>query len=47
MTSPTIRIILCIDINYNNIVKGTMFSDMTTIGSSSSLANKHDVSDIW
>ncbi len=47
MTSPTIIIIPRIDINYNNVVKeNTMFSNMTTIGSSSLLANKHDVSDI-
>ncbi|PIM95041.1 Imidazole glycerol phosphate synthase subunit HisF [Candidatus Hodgkinia cicadicola] len=44
MTSLTIRIIPCIDVNYNNVVKGTMFSDMTTIGSPSLLANKYSVS---
>ncbi len=46
MIGSTIRIIPYIDINNNNVVKGTMFSDMTTIGSSSSLVNKHDVCDI-
>lgn len=46
MTSLTIGINPHIVVNYNNVVMGIIFPDMTTIGSSSLLANKHDVSDI-
>ncbi len=44
MISLTIRIIPCIDVNYNNVVKGIKFSDLTTVGSPSLLANKYSVS---
>ncbi len=40
MTSLTIEINPYIVVNYNNVVRGIIFSDMTTIGSSSLLANK-------
>ncbi len=44
MTSLTIEINPYIVVNYNNVVRGIIFSDMTTIGSSSLLANKYSVS---
>ncbi|PIM96324.1 Imidazole glycerol phosphate synthase subunit HisF [Candidatus Hodgkinia cicadicola] len=44
ITSLSVRIIPCIDVNYNRVVKGTRFSDLTSIGSPTLLANKYSVS---
>ncbi|PIM95154.1 Imidazole glycerol phosphate synthase subunit HisF [Candidatus Hodgkinia cicadicola] len=44
MTNLTVRIIPCINVNYNNVVKSIKFSNLTTIGSPSLLVNKYSVS---
>ncbi|PIM95775.1 Imidazole glycerol phosphate synthase subunit HisF [Candidatus Hodgkinia cicadicola] len=44
MTSLSVRIIPCIDVNYDKVVKGTKFSGLVNIGNPILLANKYCVS---